>query len=241
MIIRVGSLFSGIGGLDLGLERAGMTVVWQSEIDPYASKVLAKHWPHVPNLGDITAIDWSTVEPVDLICGGYPCPPFSSSGLRRGHDDARNLWPRMLDAVRVVRPRWVLLENVADHLVRGWDRVVADLATSGYCVEWACLPAAAFGVPQRRWRLFAVAHRDRGGLEAGSEWHCSGSIGLGRVDDHRLAEAEHAAASAAARVGGMADGVPSRVDRLRCLGNAVVPQVAEWVGARIMQAMETAA
>ena len=86
--MKVGSLFSGIGGLDLGLERAGMTVVWQSEIDPYASRVLAKHWPDVPNLGDITTVDWSNVEPVDLICGGYPCQPFSYAGTR--HGDARS-------------------------------------------------------------------------------------------------------------------------------------------------------
>ena len=81
--LTVGSLFSGIGGLDLGLERAGMHVVWQSEIDPYASRVLAKHWPNIPNLGDITTIDWSEVERPDLICGGYPCQPFSLAGVRR--------------------------------------------------------------------------------------------------------------------------------------------------------------
>jgi DNA (cytosine-5)-methyltransferase 1 len=91
--LTVGSLFSGIGGIDLGLERAGMTVKWQSEIDPFACKVLKKHWPDIPNLGDIKEIDWSKVEPVDLIAGGYPCQPFSTAGKRQGENDPRHLWP----------------------------------------------------------------------------------------------------------------------------------------------------
>jgi DNA (cytosine-5)-methyltransferase 1 len=86
MTLTVGSLFSGIGGLDLGLERAGMRVIWQSEIDPFACKVLKKHWPDVPNLGDIKKIDWSKCERPDVICGGYPCQPFSTAGKRRGNE-----------------------------------------------------------------------------------------------------------------------------------------------------------
>jgi hypothetical protein len=92
MTLTVGSLFSGIGGFDLGLERAGMQVIWQSEIDEFASRVLKKHWPDVPNLGDITKVDWSEVERPDVICGGYPCQPFSQAGKRGGENDARHLW-----------------------------------------------------------------------------------------------------------------------------------------------------
>ncbi len=91
--MKVGSLFSGIGGLDLGLERAGMQVIWNCENDPYCSRVLAKHWPTIPNLGDITQIDWSGVERVELICGGFPCQPASLAGKRKGRDDERWLWP----------------------------------------------------------------------------------------------------------------------------------------------------
>jgi site-specific DNA-cytosine methylase len=156
--VNVGSLFSGIGGLDLGLERAGMTVIWQSEIDPYASRVLAKHWPNVPNLGDITTIDWSTVERPDVICGGYPCQPFSLAGVRRGEDDPRHLWPHFHRAIRHLRPRYALLENVPGHLSMGFDAVLGDLAEIGYDTEWCSIPAAAVGAPHLRWRIFAVAY-----------------------------------------------------------------------------------
>ncbi len=156
--MRVGSLFSGIGGLDLGLERAGMEVIWQSEIDAYASRVLAKHWPHVPNLGDVKTIDWSTVERPDLICGGYPCQPFSLAGGRKGTDDPRHLWPYFADALRVLRPEWALLENVPGHLSLGFGDVQSDLAELGYDTEWECIPAAAVGAPHLRWRIFVVAH-----------------------------------------------------------------------------------
>jgi len=172
--MNVGSLFSGIGGLDLGLERAGMTVVWQSEIDPYASRVLAKHWPHVPNLGDIRDIDWQTVDRVDLVCGGYPCQPFSLAGVRRGDADPRHLWPHFADALRHLRPRYALLENVPGHLSLGFGRVLGDLAELGYDTEWDCIPAAAVGAPHLRYRVFVVAHanadccRQQGDAEAGN-------------------------------------------------------------------------
>jgi DNA (cytosine-5)-methyltransferase 1 len=104
MTLTVGSLFSGIGGIDLGLERAGMTVKWQSEIDPFACKVLKKHWPDIPNLGDIKTVDWSNVEPVDLIAGGYPCQPFSTAGKRQGENDPRHLWPYFRNAISAIRP-----------------------------------------------------------------------------------------------------------------------------------------
>lgn len=235
--MKVGSLFSGIGGLDLGLERAGMTVAWQSEIDPYASRVLAKHWPEVPNLGDITTIDWSTVEPVDLICGGYPCPPFSAAGLRRGDCDPRHLWPWMLDAVRILRPRYALLENVAGHLTLGFDTVLADLAGIGFDAQWSVVRACAVGAPHARARLFCLAYSE--GADAPSEvplpsttewWSELG--GSGRAESRPFRWISEPALDR------MADGVPRRVVRgpLHALGNAVVPQVAEFVGRRIMEA-----
>jgi len=157
-MITVGSLFSGIGGIDLGLERAGMTVKWQSEIDPYACKVLKKHWPDIPNLGDIKQIDWSTVEPVDIIAGGYPCQPFSTAGKRQGENDPRHLWPYFRDAISGIQPRFAILENVRGHLSMGFDRVLADLTEIGYDAEWQIVSAASVGAPHRRERIICVAY-----------------------------------------------------------------------------------
>src|SRR6478752_1115280 len=109
-MLTVGSLFAGIGGFDLGLERAGMRVIWQSEIDPYASAVLRKHWPHVPNHGDIRAITAATVERPDVLCGGFPCQPASVAGKRLGREDDRWLWPDYRRLVGELRPAWVIGE-----------------------------------------------------------------------------------------------------------------------------------
>jgi DNA (cytosine-5)-methyltransferase 1 len=158
-MMTFGSLFSGIGGIDLGLERAGLKCVWQSEIDPFACQVLAKHWPNIPNLGDIRDIDWTTVDRTDLVAGGYPCQPFSHAGRRAGEEDPRHLWPFFAECLRVVRPRYALLENVSGHLSLGFGRVLGDLAEIGYDAEWDCVPAAAVGAPHLRDRVLIVATR----------------------------------------------------------------------------------
>lgn len=161
MTLTVGSMCSGVGGLDLGLERAGMRVVWQAENDPHSWRVLARHWPHVPNLGDVTLINWAEVPRVDLIAAGYPCQPFSVAGRRLGQDDPRHLWPDVYAAVRFLRPRWLCLENVAGHLALGFGQVLGDLAEIGYDAEWDCIPAAAVGAHHRRDRVFVVAYPQR--------------------------------------------------------------------------------
>jgi site-specific DNA-cytosine methylase len=160
------SLFSGIGGLDLGLDRAGMTCVGQVEINPFCRRVLAKHWPEVPRHDDVrTAPDWwvGLGRTADLVAGGVPCQPFSTAGKREGVGDARWGWPWFWDVVCVVRPRYVLVENVAA-LVADRDAfgiILADLAAGGYDAEWDCIPAAAVGAPHRRDRVFLVAHTQR--------------------------------------------------------------------------------
>lgn len=159
--LTFGSLFSGIGGLDLGLERAGMVCRWQIEVDDYCQRVLAKHWPDVPKYGDIREVTGEELERVDLLCGGFPCQDISNAGKRAGIDGARSgLWSEYIRLVRVLRPRFVLVENVAALLVRGLDRVLIDLAESGYSAEWDCIPAASVGAPHRRDRLFVVAHTE---------------------------------------------------------------------------------
>lgn len=241
-MLTVGSLFSGIGGLDLGLERAGMHVKWQSEIDPYACKVLAKHWPNIPNHGDIKQIDWRTVEPVDVICGGYPCQPFSTAGKRRGTDDPRHLWPWVRDAISALRPRYAILENVRGHLSLGGTTVIGQLAKIGYDAEWRVISAAGVGAPHRRDRIIIVAYPNSAWREHRNEKRSAQqetcqrhavfqqiepSDCFSRTREHWLCEPN---------VGRVADGIPKRVDRLRGLGNAVVPQVAEYIGRLVMAA-----
>jgi DNA (cytosine-5)-methyltransferase 1 len=183
--MTVGSLFSGIGGLDLGLERAGMRVIWQSEIDPYASAVLHKHWPEVPNLGDITKIDYAGIERPDLVCAGFPCQDVSVAGKRAGIDGARTgLWREVVRCLREVGPRLVLLENVPGLFSLGFGRVLGDLAESGFDAEWDCIPAAAVGAPHRRYRVFVVAY------SSGVLWTAIGGCEPDRVLPALLADPE---------------------------------------------------
>ena len=287
--LTVGSLFSGIGGIDLGLERAGMESRWFVEIDPHCRNVLARHWPGLPIYGDITAIDWSGVEPVDVLAGGFPCQPVSHAGLKLAQADDRWLWPEFAEAIRALRPRYILVENVAALLGRGFDEVVGDLSALGYDAEWDCIPAAAVGAPHIRDRVWIVAYpgsiqhqgdraaisgsttqellvahtsRQRRGQgrakparQQGRPHAPSGSHSVGHSNESvdgapRTGEAQARPAGRVVHagtppprndwwatepdVGRVADGVPHRVDRLRSLGNAVVPQVVEWIGRRIV-------
>lgn len=157
--MRIGSLFSGYGGLDLGVMAAlGGDVVWHCDTDPAANLVLSHHWPDVPNLGDITAVNWATVPAADVITAGYPCQPFSDAGQRRAEEDDRYLWPEVARCLGVVGPRLVVLENVRGHLGRGFSRVLGDLSDLGYDTEWTTLRAADVGAPHRRERLFVAAY-----------------------------------------------------------------------------------
>jgi DNA (cytosine-5)-methyltransferase 1 len=342
------SLFSGIGGLDLGLERAGMTCIGQVEIDPFCRRVLAKHWPHVRQWSNVRELSaWMRptrrmpiylrakqaaikqwAQGVELICGGFPCQDISNAGKMAGIDGGRSgLWHEFRRIICTIRPRIVLVENVAALLVRGIDRVLRDLAAGGYDAEWDCIPAAAVGAPHRRDRLFVVAyareqagrrfdhgrgeqqseggagegitsdagsqhggtrrarrpagdcpgeaestqwHEDDvadaqgGGLRAGAGLRRNGeSRGRGKsagggqtiqnpvfagleghdrgvmaIADYRRHNADPAGSgwwAVEPALGRVAHGVPHRVDRLRSLGNAVVPQVAQFIGERIME------
>jgi len=241
MTLTVGSLFSGIGGIDLGLERAGMTVKWQSEIDPFACKVLKKHWPDIPNLGNIKSVDWSNVEPVDLIAGGYPCQPFSTAGKRQGENDPRHLWPYFRDAISAIRPNYALLENVTGHLSMGAATVIGDLAQIGYDCEWQVIPATHVGAQHKRERLFIVAYTN-------SSWRDYPNTNRSTPEKikrrHEVFKPDYSSDCLTipkghwlsfANMDRTTNGVPRRVDRLKGLGNAVVPQVAEYVGRLILQ------
>lgn len=165
--LRVGSLCSGFGGLEMGaaLALGPLEHVWHAEFDAAPSAVLAHHWPGTPNLGDITKVTdgtsefggWADLPPIDVLCAGYPCQGESDAGLRRGEDDPRFRWPDVHAAVRALRPRLVILENVRGHLNRSFPRVVRDLAAIGYVGRWRCVRASDAGAAHRRERLFVVA------------------------------------------------------------------------------------
>lgn len=234
--LTFGSLFSGIGGLDLGLERAGWEMKWHSEIDPYCIRVHEKHWPDVPNLGDVSKVDWSDVERVDLICGGYPCQPFSQAGARRGATDERHLWPYMRDAIRYLRPRFVLIENVREHLRIGFDAVLSDLACLGFDAEWTVVSACALGAPHARERLFVLAY-PQSDDEQSQGAHHSRPVTQSRLQSRGSGGAPRSEWWLSEPVmDRVAHGLPRRlvVEPLRAVGNAVVPQVAEFVGSQIL-------
>jgi len=160
--VRAGSLFAGIGGFDLGLEWAGIEPAWQVEKDEFCQKVLNKHWPDVKRYGDIydfiEKIKGGEVEPVDIITGGFPCQPFSQAGKREGKEDDRYLWPAMLEVISLLRPTWVIGENVAGILNMGFEDMLLELEGKGYRTESFIIPACAVNAPHRRDRVWIVGY-----------------------------------------------------------------------------------
>ena len=224
--LRVLDLFSGIGGFSLGLERAGMETVAFCEIEPYCRAVLKRHWPHVPIYDDIRTL---TVPrgAADVVCGGFPCQPFSSAsrGRLNGRNDDRYLWPEMLRVVRECQPTWVIGENVAHLRGVDFDTVVTDLEREGYEVQTLEIPACATGHDHWRARLWFLGYTDRNGKSG------------------RAVDAEASGVSWARGVParmGTAHGLPRRLDghRLRAIGNAVVPQIPEMIGRAILAAQK---
>jgi len=314
--VTIGSLFSGIGGLELGLEWAGVGhTVWQVEQSDFCRGVLGRHWPSAIRHEDVHDVGME-LEHVEVICGGFPCQDISTAGKGAGIDGPRSgLWREFARIIGVVRPNYVVIENVSALVVRGLDRVLADLAAMGFDAEWHRLGASDVGAAHRRWRLFIIAWRrtpdaervelrhepgrfsrqDREGPafpgnngaaqpvadvsdadadgrkqddvpERGAQKHpvpgvCSKGVadpdgarsddgaqlptaqrrGLRDSDDQAFnAEVEGVRSRPGEwllepDVGRVADGVPARVDRIRALGNAVVPQCAEVVGRRLLE------
>ena len=267
--MRFGSLFTGIGGIDLGLERAGMECAWQVENDPYCIKVLEKHWPNIRRYEDVKT--GTNPAPGDLLAGGFPCQPHSVAGKRRGAEDDRNLWPEYLRLIRETKPRYILAENVPGIVSTYIDTVLSDMESEGYTCWAFNIPACAFDAPHRRERIFIVAVTERnehkhtlGGSasvqkelqDKGGEEHCSSGQSrrtnpVRQTSDRHVAYADNARSrtpisgcgerpqsthwTTEPDVGRVANGVPNRIHKLRGLGNAVVPQVAEWIGQRIME------
>ncbi len=238
MTLTFGSLFAGIGGLDLGLERAGMTCSWQVEIDDYARRVLAKHWPHVRRHEDVRTFppagDWS----VDLICGGDPCQENSAAN-QSGRCQQPSLGGEFIRIVAAIRPAIVLRENPT--VVRAeapwpWRRFRSELQRLGYSVLPFRLRACCFGAEHQRDRLFLLAVATDS-ISFRREWWMArpSEEKAGRAHAETAGRSRRTAEPGICRV---SNGVPYRVDRLRGLGNAVVPQIAEWIGRRILESLK---
>ncbi|MEU5673630.1 DNA (cytosine-5-)-methyltransferase [Micromonospora sp. NPDC047753] len=170
---RIGSLCTGYGGLALAVELVlGGHLTWYAEIDRHARTVCEHQWPTVHNLGDIRTVDWTRVEPVDVLTAGFPCQDISNAGKRAGiSGEHSSLWTSVADAIRVLRPPLVFVENVAALLRRGLDVVHADLAALGYDTSWLCLRAADIGAAHRRDRLFLLATPAASGGDAADTAH----------------------------------------------------------------------
>ena len=165
--IKVLDLFSGIGGFSLGLDRAGMETVAFCENDKFCQKVLAKHWPDVPIHNNIEELDGREYKgTVDLVCGGFPCQPFSVAGDQRGADDDRALWPEMLRVIREVEPSWVIFENVPGIINMELDNCLSSLEDSGYSCQTFVIPACAVDAPHRRDRVWVVGNAKHDGSSA---------------------------------------------------------------------------
>ena len=288
--MKVLDLFSGIGGFSLALDRCGMQTVAFCEADLFCTKILNKHWPDVPVYPDIRKLNGKEIGTVDLVCGGFPCQPWSGAGKGKGHTDDRDLWPEMLRIVREVKPRWVLAENVQGFVNKemGLRRTVSDLEGEDYEVRVFTIPACGVKAPHQRYRVWIVGYSKHNGSSTSEE---RGSIKETSYNDKegkdktsqpkgtsKSRDSQDVAASEQQRpsgqgkherscnteknsyrqtswlddgckegeghwdiepnVGRVAHGVSKRVDRLKSLGNAVVPQIVEIIGRAILKTEE---
>jgi len=290
--VQVLDLFSGIGGFSLGLKRAGMETIGFCEIDPFCRKVLAKHWPDVTVHTDIRGLNGKDYKGrADVICGGFPCQPFSQAGKRRGTEDDRHLWPEMLRVISEVRPTWVIGENVIGFVKMELDSVLSDLEREGYQTRAFIIPACGIDAPHKRDRVWIIAHANGEGESDGPvnegprprqlELMADPNSGFSTVTQQAvqagratiISSSKDVADSESERVqrlwssgeqkphtyggqklslcgserprpayweaepgmGRVVDGIPNRVDRIKGLGNAVVPMVVEVIGNAIME------
>jgi DNA (cytosine-5)-methyltransferase 1 len=257
MTLRLLDTFSGIGGFSYAAERivGGFETVAFVEREPYCQQILHKHWPSVPIYDDITAFNPEPYS-ADVVCGGFPCQDISTAGKQAGIKEGTRsgLFYELMRVIRLVRPRYVVLENVSAIISNGLDAVLGELAASGFDAEWACIPASAVGACHQRDRWWLVAYANNTGMEAARSKQQSARLEQHRelgftanTSSERL-ERRWACGSTAKQLcpdwGGYTskpvlcrgdDGLSNRVERLKALGNAVVPQVAAIPLLRVRQ------
>ena len=248
-------LCSGIGGFALGFEWAGLSQpVLFCDIEPWSRQVLAKHWPDVTIAHDVKelASDAGRLVPdCDILTAGYPCQPFSVAGQQRGAEDDRHIWPEIFAIVQAKRPAWCVFENVSGHITLGLDQVLSDLEGEGYAIQPFVIPACAVDAPHRRERVWIVGNAASKRQDIGAANERQGSTDQQKqqfgVRSEPSRPSENVADTDSQRgcgkgmeawptepaVGRVANGIPRRVDRLKGLGNAIVPQIAMQIGLTI--------
>jgi len=261
--MNVGSLFSGIGGIELGFERQGFNTKWFIECDPYAKEIIRKRFPEAKIYGDIKEVDFKAIPQVEVLTGGFPCQDISNAGKRAGIEgDRSSLWKYYLKAISEIRPKIAFIENVSALLGRGLNTLLCDLAKVGYDAEWYCVSASSVGANHQRDRIFILAYSSSNGDDTQelsvirksyentqkrennpSKVGRFGSLGeipnTNKKRLQRINESEQGSRQSEKtfrwgsrwdvepNLGRVANGVSNRVDRIKCCGNAVVPQVAE--------------
>ena len=246
--LRVLDLFAGIGGFSLGLERTGgFETVAFCEIEPYPQKVLAKHWPGVPIYEDVRELTAERLATdgigVDVITGGFPCQDISVAGKQAGIGEGTRsgLWSEVARLIGELRPRYAIMENVSNLLIGpseqrgGWfGQILRDLASIGYDAEWDCIQPSHVGIPSVRDRVWICAYPKENHVEKVVEPHglSRKSRGMGVSHLSRVGWSVDVG-----RMGRGPNGVPDRMDRFGCLGNAVVPQIPELIGRAILDSI----
>ncbi len=237
--MKHGSLFSGIGGFDLASEWMGWDNIFQVEIDPFCTQVLQKNFPQTKQYGDIKTFPAANYTGrIDILTGGFPCQPFSQAGKQNGRSDSRHLWPEMLRVVSIIKPTWVIAENVRGLLTiedgLAFEQVCVDLENIGYDCQPFIIPACSVNAPHKRERIWFIAN-------ANSGKHCNKDTGGIRKEEgiqsfdrqkndttgkFGRADFQDDWQENIARICRKNDGIPERLDRLKALGNSIVPQVA---------------
>ena len=251
MKLKILDLFSGIGGFSLGLESTGhFETAAFCEIEPYCQKVLKKHWPDVPIFDDIRKLKGKDIGAIDIITGGYPCQPFSVAGKQKAEQDPRHLWPEYFRLIQELRPTWVIGENVSGHIKLGLDSVLEDLASEGYSTRTFSISASSIGANHKRERIWTVAYTNSIRWneiedENGNTFKSSSQETKFTTRQLKRKSSEGRQEGMGGkwwefepRVGRVAHGIPKRVDRLKTLGNSVVPHIPYYIGQAIVESYQ---
>ena len=254
-MIRIGSFFAGVGGFELGIELAipNAHTIWQVEQNTFCQSILRKHWPNATIYDDVRTVGAHNLQPVDMIIGGYPCQSTSLAGNMRGLQDENKsgLWWHMHRIIGDLKPRIVIIENVANAIAVGGPEVIGSLATLGYNCEWQIISAAQCGAPHLRKRWFCVAYTHGIGLYTKTNGRVNSIDGTrpqiqpgGSPGNQSTQTYWQRTTPPKPTICAMDDGFSGGLDRatrelhkqqMMALGNAIVPQCSEWIGHRVLQ------